>query len=85
MGQDQENLLDFSALIMGFSSAALHYLGAGGGEAGANLALARQNIDIIRLLKEKTKGNLAQDEHELIERVSVDLQLKFIEASKRQT
>ncbi len=85
MGQDSENLLDFSSLIMGFSSAALHYLGEGGGVNPPNLALARQNIEIIRLLKQKTQGNLAADEAALIERVTVDLQIKFIEISKNRS
>ena len=85
MGQDKENLLDFSALILGFSSAALHYLGEGEGQSPVNLVLARQNIEIIRLLKDKTRGNLTPDELALLEKVTVDLQLKYIEASKHSS
>lgn len=77
--------IDFSGLILGFSSAALHYLGevgSGSDKTSENLALARQNIDIIELLGQKTKGNLTKDEQVLIERVISDLRLKFIEKCK---
>jgi hypothetical protein len=78
--------VDFSALIMGFSSAALYYLGegdvAGKGGGQKNVPLAKQNIDIITLLREKTKGNLDAEEERLIAQVLLDLQVKFVEASK---
>ncbi len=79
--------VEFSELVLGLSSAALHYLGEGpGGEAksnakNANMALARQNIDIIRMLKAKTAGNLSVEETKLIEAILTDLMLKFHHAS----
>lgn len=79
--------VDFSALIMGFSSAALYYLGEhpveGKAPAERNLPLARQNIDIIGLLHEKTKGNLTADEQRLITQVMSDLKVKCLEAQKK--
>jgi hypothetical protein len=44
--------------------------------------LARQNIDIIKMLSEKTRGNLTPEEVSLIQRLIADLQLKWLEASK---
>ena len=76
--------LDFSGLILGFSSAALHYLGVAavpGRETALNLPLAKQNIEIIRMLSEKTKGNLTADETKLVQQLLADLQLKWVEAS----
>lgn len=74
--------VEFSGLIFGFSSAALSYMGLGeegdGGPA-PNRVLARQNIDIIRLLKEKTAGNLTEDENKLMEQILTDLMKKFVE------
>lgn len=77
--------VDFSGLILGFSSAALYYMGEPTVEGKAplkNLPLARQNIDIIRMLREKTKGNLTPEESHLLEQLVADLQLKIIEAMK---
>ena len=77
--------LDFSGLILGFSSAALYYLGENSLEGrpvgSKNLPLARQNIDIILMLREKTKGNLSIEEEKLMQQLVTDLQLKMIAAT----
>ena len=74
------NELDFSQLIMGFCSAALLYLGETSSKqrqsTEINIPLARKNIDIIVLLKEKTRGNLNDQEEKLIEQVLNDLQAR---------
>ena len=70
--QDQEksaaelaSSVDFSELILGFSSAALYYLGHSSidGEKldHVNLPLAKQNIAIVAMLQEKADGNLSED------------------------
>ncbi|MEZ4742572.1 MAG: DUF1844 domain-containing protein [Bdellovibrionota bacterium] len=73
--------VDFNGLILGFSSAALYYLGQApieGHEINKlNLDLAKQNIEIISLLKEKTKGNLNTEEEKLINEVLTDLTKKY--------
>jgi hypothetical protein len=78
--------VDLSHLIFGFSSAALGYMGIQlSPEMPAsekNLPLAKQNIDIICMLQEKTKGNLTADEEKLISEIVSDLKVKFAEASK---
>jgi len=73
--------VDFSGLILGLCSAALSYLGYNDGSIGKNLILARQNIDIIEMLRNKTKGNLNDEEKTLIEEVLFDLKAKFVEVS----
>ena len=83
-----ENLahVDFSGLVLGFSSAALYNLGQleveGQQIAKSNLPLALQNIEIVRLLKKKTLGNLTEDEAELISTVLNDLQEKYAKVQK---
>jgi hypothetical protein len=73
--------VDFSSLILGFSSAALHYTGHArldlADENKANIPLARQNLNLIRLLKEKTQGNLTPEESQLIAFVISDLEKKL--------
>ena len=84
MSQSEE--VDFSHLIFGFSSAALGYLGIQLSpdmpKTEKNLPLAKQNIDIICMLQEKTKGNLSVEEDKLISEIVSDLKLKYAEASK---
>lgn len=85
--QDGFEELDFSGLILGFSSAALSYMGIvsiPNATAPVNLDLARQNINIIELLHQKTKGNLTSDEAKLTDQVLSDLRLKFVEVLKSQ-
>ena len=48
----------------------------------ANVALARQTIDLLGVLQEKTKGNLDGDEERLLDQVLYDLRLRFVELSK---
>jgi hypothetical protein len=82
-------MVDFSGLILGFSSAALYYLGENSLEGrplgSKSLPLAKQNIDIILMLREKTKGNLSADEEKLMQQLIIDLQLKLVEASNPKT
>ncbi len=85
---EQSLKVDFNGLILGFSSAALHYLGHGGVIEGRqedkiNLGLAKQNIDILLLLKEKTTGNLSSQEEKLIEEVLCDLQIKYVAKAEK--
>ncbi|NRA64334.1 MAG: DUF1844 domain-containing protein [Pseudobacteriovorax sp.] len=77
-----EEKVEFTALVLGFCSASLSYMGFGDHQATKNLALAKQNIDIIALLQEKTRGNLTQEESTLITEALADLRAKYSEAQK---
>ena len=46
-----------------------------------NLPLAKQTIDLIGMLKEKTKGNLSPDEEKLMENILYDLRIRYVKAS----
>jgi hypothetical protein len=46
-----------------------------------NLPLAKQTIDLIRMLKEKTERNLAPDEAKLIENILYDLRMRYVKAT----
>lgn len=85
----ERSSVDFSGLVLGFSSAALYYLGEtaveGKAAAEANLPLAEQNINILLVLREKTKNNLSGEESSLLTQVISDLQVKFIEYSKKKS
>jgi hypothetical protein len=46
-----------------------------------NLPLAKQTIDLIGMLKEKTKGNLNPDEEKLTENILYDLRIRYVKAA----
>ena len=46
-----------------------------------DLPLAKQTIDLIGMLREKTKGNLTPDEEKLIETVLYDLRIRYVKAT----
>jgi hypothetical protein len=54
------------------------------GKVERNMTLAKQNIDLLALLEEKTKGNLTGDEERLLHQVLFDLRLRFVEESKKR-
>ncbi len=78
--------IDFATFVLSLSHSALMHLGeAPDPETGSverNLTLARQSIDLIGMLEEKTKGNLTGDEERLIGQILYDLRMRFVELSK---
>ena len=81
----EDGKLAFTELLMGFSSAALYYIGhsevEGKKPPKPNMPLARQHIDIILMLKDKTKGNLDREEEDLMSEILDDLETKYRNAS----
>ncbi|MGA3119329.1 MAG: DUF1844 domain-containing protein [Polyangiaceae bacterium] len=79
-------LVDFSTFVLSLSHSALMHLGEAPnpetGRVERNLPLARQTIDLIGMLDEKTKGNLSGEEERLIGQILFDLRLRFVELSK---
>ncbi len=47
-----------------------------------NMNLAKYNIDLLGLLKDKTKNNLTPDEDTLLNQILSDLQMKFVNENK---
>jgi hypothetical protein len=78
--------VDFSTFVLSLGTSVMMHLGQGPSEGDSrpevNLPLARHVIDIIAMLKEKTRGNLDEDEDRLVETVLFDLRLKFVDACK---
>ncbi|MEK6706306.1 MAG: DUF1844 domain-containing protein [Candidatus Poribacteria bacterium] len=93
MAQIHENLpkIDLTTFFLSISSAAFMGMGvypsgiAGAEGAGKKieLDLARQNIDLLELMYEKTRGNRTPDEDSLIERLLFETRMQFIEAQKK--
>jgi hypothetical protein len=49
-----------------------------------DIPVAKQMIDIIGMLKDKTKGNLNAGEDRLTEDILYDLRMKYVEAVKKK-
>ena len=79
--------IDFSTFILSLGSSAFYHMGqlppTEGGPCEVNLPLAKQTIDILGLLQDKTRGNLSRDEVQLLENLLADLRMKYVEASKK--
>ncbi|MCE3009043.1 MAG: DUF1844 domain-containing protein [Proteobacteria bacterium] len=73
---------NFSVLTMSLASSAAMALGLAPdpqtGKTEKDKNMAKFNIDLLVMLKEKTKGNLSSDEQKFLETVITDLQLKFV-------
>ena len=50
-----------------------------------DLDAAAQLIEIIAMLEEKTRGNLAAEERQLVDQVLFELRMRFVEAKKSQS
>ena len=76
--------ISFTSLIFSFSTSALIQLGEIQDpvtqQLGKNLPLAKQTIDLIGMLKEKTKGNLTSDEEKVLENILYDLRMRYVKA-----
>lgn len=87
---DHETLpqIDFATFVLSLSHSALVHLGEApdpdtNETAPVDLGLAKQNIDILGMLEEKTKSNLTGDEERLLAQVLFDLRMRFVEKSKQ--
>ncbi len=74
--------LSFSSFILGLSSTALIHMGVAPnpetGKTEKNLAMARQTIDLLDMLKRKTAGNLDKGEEQLFTSLLTDLRTRFV-------
>ncbi|MEK6555858.1 MAG: DUF1844 domain-containing protein [Bdellovibrionota bacterium] len=75
---------DFNTLIISIASSVILSLGLEKNpqtdKFEKNLDIARYNIDLLIILKEKTKGNLSTHEENYLNAIITDLQLKFVQA-----
>lgn len=79
--------IDFITFIMSLATSALIQLGehGEGEEAQAtheDLPMAKQTIEILGMLHEKTRGNLSADEGRVIEGVLYDLRMRYLQKTR---
>jgi hypothetical protein len=78
--------LNFSTFVISLSTQVLAQLGEledpVQGPTGVDLVGAKQLIDILGILKEKTKGNLDESEKALLDHCLYDLRMKYVELAR---
>ena len=79
--------IDFSTFVLSLGTSALFHLGlvedpTTGQLAEKNPVLARQTIDTLSMLQEKTRGNLDSEEAQLIESLLYELRMRFVDVEK---
>jgi hypothetical protein len=74
--------VDFRTFVISLSTSAMLHLGEipdpDAGEPQVNLELARHSIDILSMLQEKTRGNLSDEENNLLQTLLTDLRMKYV-------
>ena len=76
--------VDFSSFVLSLYSSVLVQLGIveepTTGSKEKDLALAKQTIDMMAMIKEKTAGNLDTEEENLLTNLLHELRLAYVEA-----
>ena len=78
--------LDFSTFVLSLASTVAVHLGQAAGPdeelVAVDLASAKQIIDILGMLAEKTRGNLEEAEEKLLTSLLYDLRVQYVDAEK---
>lgn len=78
--------IDFSSFILSLTATAQISLGLApdpqSNLTSQNIPAAKQMIDLIGLLRDKTKGNLSKDEQELIDTVLTNLRMLYVRTAE---
>lgn len=80
--------IDLTTFFLSISSAAFMGLGItpqGTEEGEVDLELARQNIDLLELMNEKTRGNRTPEEDRLLQQLLFETRMRFVETQRRQS
>ena len=79
--------VDFGTFVISLGTSALYHMGMvpdpeTGKPAEPNLPVARQTIDTVEMLQEKTQGNLSEEESNPVKNLLTELRMRYLEAAK---
>src|SRR6188508_1703620 len=81
--EDSLPAIDFATFVLSLSHSALMHLGDAPDPSGAipsrDVTMAKQTIELLAVLQEKTAGNLSGEEERLLEQVMYDLRIRYEE------
>jgi hypothetical protein len=85
-GEGSLPAIDFATFVLSLSHSALVHLGdapdPSGGTPKPDVNMAKQTIDLLVLLQEKTTGNLSGEEERLLDQVLYDLRIRYVEVTR---
>ena len=74
--------INFSTFVASLNASALLHLGIiedpSSGTKNKSLPMAKQTIDILSMLQEKTTGNLSEEEENLLKNILYDLRIMYV-------
>ena len=74
--------INFATFVASLNASALLHLGAiedpASGTKNKSLPMAKQTIDILNMLQEKTAGNLSEEEENLLKNILYDLRIMYV-------
>jgi hypothetical protein len=80
--QPQFPEINFPTFVASLNASALLNLGViedpSSGKKDKNLPMAKQTIDILSMLQEKTSGNLSKEEEEMLKNILYDLRIMYV-------
>jgi hypothetical protein len=82
----QAGEISFIGFVISLASTAAVHFGdvenpVSGAQGQPDLLAAKQMIDILALLEQKTKGNLTAEERTVLEQVLYELRMRFVQAA----
>lgn len=79
--------MPFPAFVLTLGTSALAALGQCDDPAfldcPKDLTIARNNIDILLMLRDKTRGNLTSEEERLLASIIYELEMRYVQETKR--
>jgi hypothetical protein len=88
MDANEKQQFFFSQLVIMFHTATMHQLGKiknpMTGAIERDLAAAQNSIDVLDMLREKTKGNLNEQETRLLSTVIQELKLNYVDEANKK-
>ena len=74
--------INFQTFVFSLNASALVQLGVmedpASGKKEKNLQLAKQTIDMLSMLQEKTAGNLTKEEDDMLKYILYDLRIRYV-------
>src|SRR5690349_21585488 len=87
MSEPPNGELSFTAFVLGVAASAFIQLGERPdpetGRTEVNVPAAKQTLDLLLMLRDKTRGNLTAEEERLFASLLTDLQLRFVQAARK--
>ena len=79
--------IDFSSLVLSLGTTALFQMGAvqdlnTGQNQEMDILAVQQTIDTLEMLREKTVGNLTDEERKLIDSLLYEVRMRFVESKR---